>query len=192
MSACPFARLWVCVFSLISFGQTDGSSWNFLRASWYCDMTPESCNLPTCWEWLRWARSRGNTEGTAAGRRIVGTRFHSNEYDWRSNALHTRSRRFLGKEIQRRFRSHGDRKQSNSEERYNSTDEGGDLHTVRPEPASGRELTNRIWQYNRREPEVRRRSQKWGLLFCGVVTVTFRVLSLFLVTKCCSYSKTVL
>jgi hypothetical protein len=62
----------------------------------YCNMTPDSCNLPISWAGLRWARSRGNTKGAASGRRTVGTRFHSNEYDWRSNALRTRSRWFLG------------------------------------------------------------------------------------------------
>jgi hypothetical protein len=62
----------------------------------YCDMTPESCNLPTCWEGLRWARSRGNIEGAATGRRIVWTRFHGIEDDWTRNALHTESRWFLG------------------------------------------------------------------------------------------------
>jgi hypothetical protein len=64
--------------------------------SQYCDTTPESCYLPICWAGLRWARSCGNTEGAAAGQTIVGTRFHSNEYDWRSNPLHTEWRRFLG------------------------------------------------------------------------------------------------
>jgi hypothetical protein len=61
----------------------------------YCDTTPESRNLPICWAGLRWARSRGNTEGAAAGRWTIGTRFHSKEYDWTSDALHTESRRFL-------------------------------------------------------------------------------------------------
>jgi hypothetical protein len=65
--------------------------------------------------------------------------------------------------IQKRFRSHGNEppKQSNSEDRDNSTVEGGDLHTVRPEPTSGRELTN-IRQNateDRTQTEVRR-SQK--------------------------------
>jgi hypothetical protein len=47
--------------------------------------------------------------------------------------------------IQKRFRSHGNAppKHSISEERDNFTVEGGDLHTVRPEPTSGTELTNR-------------------------------------------------
>jgi hypothetical protein len=47
--------------------------------------------------------------------------------------------------MQTRFRSHGNEppKHSNSKERGNSIVEGGDLHTVRPEPTSGRELTNR-------------------------------------------------
>jgi hypothetical protein len=44
-----------------------------------------------------------------------------------------------------RFRSHGNEPptHSNREERDNSTVEGGDLHTVRPDPTSGTELTNR-------------------------------------------------
>jgi hypothetical protein len=43
------------------------------------------------------------------------------------------------------FRSHGNEppKQSNSEERDNSTVGEGDLHAFRPEPTSARELTNR-------------------------------------------------
>jgi hypothetical protein len=39
-----------------------------------------------------------------------------------------------------------------------------------------------------RQTEVRSEA----FILCGVVTVTFRVLSLFAVTKCYSYSKTVL
>jgi hypothetical protein len=71
--------------------------------------------------------------------------------------------------IQKRFRSHGNEppKHSNSEERDNSTVEGGDLHTVRPEPTSGKELTNR--------------RQKKSLVYV--------MLSLFVVTRCRSYSK---
>jgi hypothetical protein len=59
-------------------------------------MKPESCDLPICWAALRWERSRGKTEGVSAGRRIVGTRFYHNRNGWRSNALHTVSRQFLG------------------------------------------------------------------------------------------------
>jgi hypothetical protein len=69
------------------------SLWPALILLWHDAWKLQSAN---CWAGLRWARSRGNTEGAAAGRRIVGTRFHSNEYDWRSNALHTESRGFLG------------------------------------------------------------------------------------------------
>jgi hypothetical protein len=58
-------------------------------------MTSENCNLPICWAELRWARSRGSTEGANAGRRTVGTHFYSNEYNWRSNAVHTESSWFL-------------------------------------------------------------------------------------------------
>jgi hypothetical protein len=60
-----------------------------------------------------------------------------------------------GQRIQKHFRSHGNEppKHRKSEERDNSIVEGGDLHTVRPEPTVGRELTNR------RQTEVRR-SQK--------------------------------
>jgi hypothetical protein len=52
------------------------------------------------------------------------------------------------------------RKHSNGEERDSSTVEG-DLHTVRPEPTSGRELTNRRHNAieDRRQTEARR-SQK--------------------------------
>jgi hypothetical protein len=35
-------------------------------------------------------------------------------------------------------------KHSNCKERDNSTVEGGALHTVQPEPTSGRELTSRL------------------------------------------------
>jgi hypothetical protein len=69
------------------------------------------------------------------------------------------------------FRSHGNEppKQSNSEEHYNSTFEGGDLHTVRPEPTSGRGLTNRrqnMTEDRRGEyTEDGVRSQKLSLLF---------------------------
>jgi hypothetical protein len=43
-------------------------------------------------------------------------------------------------------------------------------------------------EYDRKEEEVR--SEVY--ILCGVVTVTFRVLSLFVVMKCYSHSKTVL
>jgi hypothetical protein len=78
--------------------------------------------------------------------------------------------------MQKRFRSH-----NNSEERDNSTVEGGDLHTVRPEPTSGRELTNR------RRTEVRSEV----FILCGAVTVTIK-LSLFVVAMCYSNCKIVL
>jgi hypothetical protein len=47
--------------------------------------------------------------------------------------------------IQKRFRSCGNEppNHSNSEESDNSTVEGGDLHTVRPDPTSGRKMANR-------------------------------------------------
>jgi hypothetical protein len=141
-------------------------------------MTPESCNLSICWAGLRWACCCGNTEDAAGGRWIVRTRFHSNEYDWRSNALDTESHRFLGYVCRNVFRSHGKEppKHSNSEERDNSTVEGGDIHTVRTEPTSGRELTNR------------RQNTREYMAF----TITFRMLSLFVVTKCYSSTKIVL
>jgi hypothetical protein len=61
--------------------------------------------------------------------------------------------------IQKRFRSHGNEppKHSNSEERGNSTVEGGDLQTVRPEPTSGTELTNR--RQNRTEDRSHKKSE---------------------------------
>jgi hypothetical protein len=34
------------------------------RYTVYCDMRPESCNLPICWAGLRGARSRRNTKCT--------------------------------------------------------------------------------------------------------------------------------
>jgi hypothetical protein len=90
-----------------------------------------------------------------------------------------------------------------TEERENSTAEGSDLHTVRPEPTSGKELTNRlVGHIIRQEDRIRQKAYDKHnkseevstevFILCGVVTVTFRVLSLFVVTKCCSYSKIVL
>jgi hypothetical protein len=74
--------------------------------------------------------------------------------------------------MQKRSRSHGNRhpKHSNREERDNSTVEGGDLRTVRPEPTSGRELTNRrrnTTEDKQKSEEVRREI----FILCGVVTV---------------------
>jgi hypothetical protein len=149
------------------------------RCDTYCDMTPESCNLPICWAGLRWARFRGNTEGAAAGRRIVGTRFHSNEYDWISNALHTESRRFL-RNVYRNV----------------------SIHTVTAKKVITlllkEVISNRFNQNppqgenwprgDRRQTEVRSEV----FILCDVVTVAFKVLSLFLVTKCYNYSKFVL
>jgi hypothetical protein len=62
-----------------------------------------------------------------------------------------------------------------------------------PQPTSGREMTNRIQQNteDKQKSEEVRRSHKWSLYFCGVVTITFRMLSLFVVTKCYSHSRTV-
>jgi hypothetical protein len=70
--------------------------------------------------------------------------------------------------IQKHSRSHGNEppKHSNSKECDNSTVEGGDLHTVRPKPTSGRELTNRRQKTNRSQV----------FILCDVVKVTFRVL----------------
>jgi hypothetical protein len=42
---------------------------------------------------------------------------------------------------------------------------------------------------DRRQTEVRKRSQKEVFILCGVVTVTFRVLSWYVDTKCYTYSK---
>jgi hypothetical protein len=96
--------------------------------------------------------------------------------------------------IHKRFRSHGNEspKHSNSEERDISAAEGGDLHTVRPKPTSGKELTNRRQNTieHRRQTEVEVRNEVF--ILCRIVTVTFKVLSLILITKCYSYSKTVL
>jgi hypothetical protein len=59
---------------------------------------------------------------------------------------------------------------------------------VQPEPISGRELTKRTENTtgDRRQTEVR------GEVLSGVVTVAFRVLSWFMVTRRYSYSKIVL
>jgi hypothetical protein len=71
--------------------------------------------------------------------------------------------------IQKRFRSHGNEppKHSKGYESDNSTVEGGDLHAVRPEPTSGRELTNRRQNTteHRRQTEFRRE------VFSGAITV---------------------
>jgi hypothetical protein len=62
--------------------------------------------------------------------------------------------------IQKRFRSRGNEppEHSNKEERDNSIVEAGDLHMVRPEPTSGRELANRKQNTteDRRKTEARR------------------------------------
>jgi hypothetical protein len=82
----------------------------------------------------------GYKKDSAPEGRIVGTRDRSNEFVWRSVALHTESRRFLGKAY-RNFSIHtitNLQKYRNSEERDNSTVEGGYLHTVQPEPTSER------------------------------------------------------
>jgi hypothetical protein len=67
--------------------------------------------------------------------------------------------------IQKLFHSHGNEpsKHSNSEECDNSTVEGGDLHTVRPEPTLGREFTNR------RQTKIRSEV----FILCDVLTLTF-------------------
>jgi hypothetical protein len=54
-------------------------------------------------------------------------------------------------------------KNSNSEERDNFAVEWGDLHTVRPEATSGREMTNR------RQNTTEVRSEAFSL--CGVIIV---------------------
>jgi hypothetical protein len=84
--------------------------------------------------------------------------------------------------IQKRFRSHCNEPPKHSKsERENSTLEGGDLLTVQPEPTSRRDTT-----------EVRESVRSEVFNLCGVATITFRVLTLFVVTKCYSYSKIVL
>jgi hypothetical protein len=62
--------------------------------------------------------------------------------------------------IRKRFRSHGNEhpKQSNSDERDNFTVEGVDLHTVRPETNSGRELI--IRRQNTTEEDKRKSEMK--------------------------------
>jgi hypothetical protein len=60
-----------------------------------------------------------------------------------------------------------------------------------PKPASVREITERIWQKTEDKQKLKEvRSEVF--ILCGVVIVTFRVLSLLVVTKCYSYSKIVL
>jgi hypothetical protein len=61
---------------------------------------------------------------------------------------------------------------------------------VRPEPSSGRELANRRRNSTEHRQKSEVRSEDFTL--CGVATVSFRVLTLFVVTKCYSYSKIVL
>jgi hypothetical protein len=148
-------------------------------------MTPESCNLPICWTGLRWARSRGNMEGAAAERRIVGSRFHINEYDWRSNALHAESRRFLGNAC-----------------RNVPVHTATNLHSTAVEKSAITLLLKEVisirfdqnlpqgenWPTEVRIRQKTNRSQTEVFSLCGVVTVTFGVLSLFVVTKCYGYS----
>jgi hypothetical protein len=56
----------------------------------------------------------------------------------------------------------------NSKERDNSTVEGGDLHTVRPEPTSGSELTNRLVEYRIRQKTEDKQKSEVKSLFCVV------------------------
>jgi hypothetical protein len=65
----------------------------------------------------------------------------------------------------------------------------------RPESTSGRESTNRT--QNTTEDRIRSETQDKEkteevrnkiFALCGIVTVTFRLLALFVVTKCYSYS----
>jgi hypothetical protein len=95
-------------------------------------------------------------------RRIVGTCFHSNEYNWRSNALHTESRRFLGNAY----------RYSNSEERDNSTVISLRFDQNLP--------LGENWPTENRQKSEKVRSE----VFLYVVS------SLFVLTKCYSYSKT--
>jgi hypothetical protein len=52
---------------------------------------------------------------------------------------------------------------SNSREHDNSTVEGGDLHMVSPEPASGNELTNRLVEYRIQQKTKLHRRQKTNI-----------------------------
>jgi hypothetical protein len=79
--------------------------------------------------------------------------------------------------MQKRFRSHG----NEPPKRDSCTVEGGDLHTVRPEPTSGRELTNRRHETNRTQ---NKKSE--------VKPLVYVVSSLFVVAKCFIYNKMVL
>jgi hypothetical protein len=96
---------------------------------------------------------RGFTEGATAGRRIVGTRFHRNEYDWRSNALHTESRRFLGN-AWRNVSLHTATKLQSTITAKNAITPL--LKEVRLKPTSGRDST----EYLHRTPASHRRRRK--------------------------------
>jgi hypothetical protein len=59
-------------------------------------------------------------------------------------------------------------------------------------PSSGRELINRTQNTTEDKQEAEEKFRSEVFILCGVVTVTFRVSSRFVVTKHYSYSKIVL
>jgi hypothetical protein len=86
-------------------------------------------------------------------------------------AMHCRVTSIPRQHIQKHFLSHSNEppKQCNSEERNNSTVEGCDPHAVRPEPTSGRELTNRTQNMTEDKRQTGVRSEVFSL--CGVIIV---------------------
>jgi hypothetical protein len=139
MSACSFARLWVCILL------------NNVWTNWWIFMKP-SANVLILWH-DAWKLQSPHLLGGASlstflwqhGRRQCWTANCCNSFPQQQIRLKKlciayRVTSIPRQRIQKRFRSHGNEppKHSNSEERDNSTAEGGDLHTVRPEPTSGR------------------------------------------------------
>jgi hypothetical protein len=130
-------------------------------------MTPESCNLPICWAGLLWACSRGNTEGAgagagaAAGRRNCWNTFQQQQIRLKKQCVAYRVTSIPRQRVQKRFRSHSSepRKHSKSEERYNSTVEGGDFYTARRSIRTG-EFARRMSELrNYLTAELRRRQR---------------------------------
>jgi hypothetical protein len=140
-------------------------------------MTPESCNLPIWWAGLIWARTRGNTEGAAAG-----TCFHSNEYDWRSRVTSMPRQRIQNVSV-------------HTAKNLHSTLTARNVITLLLKEVISIWSDQKLPQGENWPTEDRQKLEevrsKVFILF-GVVIVTFRMLSLFVVTKCYIYSKTVL
>jgi hypothetical protein len=157
--------------------------------------TPEIFSLPICWAGQRWARSRGYTEGAAAGRRIVGT-FPQQRIRLKKQCI---ARRFLGNAYRNISALTATNLQSTTTAKNAISLLLKEVIFIRFDQnlAQGENWPTET-EYDRR-PKTNRRQKKKSeevrsevFILCGVVTVTLRVLSLFVVTKCYSYRKIVL